>query len=40
VLELRRSVIAGAGPLNSRSFRFALKAVGYPLRDADSYDLV
>ena len=40
VLELIRSVVEGARRLESRGFRFSLKAVGYPLSDADSRDLV
>ena len=39
VLELTDSV-EGAGRRDSRDFRGALRAVGYPLSDADSADLV
>jgi hypothetical protein len=35
-----RGVIAGAGRRNSRDFRAALDAVGYPLSDENSLDLV
>ncbi len=40
VLELADSVVEGAGRRDSRDFRAALRAVGYPLSDADSTDLV
>ncbi len=40
VLELTDSVVEGAGRRDSRDFRGALRAVGYPLSDADSADLV
>ena len=40
VLELTDSVVQGAGRRDSRDFRGALRAVGYPLSDSDSADLV
>jgi len=40
VLVLADCVIFGAGRQDSRDFRGALRAVGYPLSEADSYDLV
>jgi len=40
VLVLTDSVVEGAGQQDSRNFRAALRLVGYPLSEADSFDLV
>jgi len=40
MLELTESVVEGAGRLDSRDFRGALRAVGYPLSEAGLLDLV
>jgi len=40
VLELDRAAVQGEGQVDSRKFRAALEAVGYPLSEADSLDPV